>query len=122
MASQDLIDFDEYISKQGFFDFLSDIDVDTVLDQRDDAPFDDLWMEAFHRVDTAGISDENSKFIDSLREKSFKNSLRASEDSEIAGRVCDDIELIAKTLLSGEKGAWPVAYLWDSYKNGIFPS
>ncbi|KVM68089.1 hypothetical protein WJ61_25220 [Burkholderia ubonensis] len=121
MVDQILIDIDSEISKPGFFDFLSGLDADDTLDMRDAKPFDDLWMQAFNDVDGLAISVDDKKFLDSIREKAFKLSFRASGNSDIAGRVSDDVELIAKSMLAGKPDSWSVRALWDTYKRGAFP-
>ncbi|EJQ0795175.1 hypothetical protein NYD82_004332, partial [Cronobacter sakazakii] len=59
--------------------------------------------------------------IDSLREKAFKLSFRVINDSEIASRISDDIELIAKNIIIGKEDSWAVSTLWAAYKSGKFP-
>lgn len=121
MANKFLIDIDAEISKPGFFDFLSGLDTDAALDKRDGDPFDGLWMQAFNDVDNVAISADEKKFLDSIREKVFKISFRASGSSDVAGRVSDDIELIAKSMLAGMADSWSIKVLWDAYKRGSFP-
>ncbi|ESS40206.1 hypothetical protein P355_2958 [Burkholderia cenocepacia KC-01] len=121
MVNKILIDIDVEISRSNFFDFLSALDFDDMLDKRDAIQFDDLWMQAFDDVDGFFLSAGDEKFLSSVREKAFKLSFRASGNLDIAGRVSDDVELIAKSMLAEKVDSWPVKVLWDSYKKGDFP-
>ncbi|MBN3567254.1 hypothetical protein [Burkholderia cenocepacia] len=121
MVSKILIDIDVEISRSDFFDFLSGLDFDDMLDKRDAIQFDDLWMQAFDDIDGFFLSAGDEKFLNSVREKAFKLSFRASGNLDIAGRVSDDVELIAKSMLAEKVDSWPVKVLWDSYKKGDFP-
>ncbi|AQQ39411.1 MULTISPECIES: hypothetical protein [Burkholderia] len=121
MVNKILTDIDSEISKPGFFDFFTGLDSDDVLDKRDAASFDDLWMQSFNDVDGLALSADDKNFLDSIREKVFKLSFRASGNSDIAGRVSDDIELISKSMLAGKSDSWPIKVLWDVYKKGGFP-
>lgn len=62
-----LTDIDLEISKPGFFDFFTGLDSDDVLDKRDAAPFDDLWMQAFNDVEELALSVDDKKCLDSVR-------------------------------------------------------
>ena len=120
MVNKILIDIDVEISRSNFFDFLSGLDFDDMLDKRDAIHFDDLWMRAFDEVDGFFLSADDEKFLGSVREKAFKLSFHASGNLDIAGRVFDDVELIAKSMLAEKVDSWPVKVLWDSYKKGDF--
>ncbi|SDR53064.1 hypothetical protein SAMN05443026_5524 [Burkholderia orbicola] len=120
MVNKILIDIDVEISRSNFFDFLSGLDFDDMLDKRDAIHFDDLWMRAFDEVDGFFLSADDEKFLGSVREKAFKLSFHASGNLDIAGRVSDDVELIAKSMLAEKVDSWPVKVLWDSYKKGDF--
>ncbi|MDN7427239.1 hypothetical protein CFB89_26015 [Burkholderia sp. AU16741] len=122
MPNEILNSIDSEISKPGFFDFFTGLDSDDLLDKRDAASFDDLWMQAFNEVDGLDLVAEDKKFLDFIREKAFKLSFRASGNSDIAGRVSDDVELIAKSMLAGKPDGWPVKVLWSGYKKGGFPA
>ncbi|WP_321906601.1 hypothetical protein [Burkholderia cenocepacia] len=122
MPNEILNSIDSEISKPGFFDFFARLDFDGLLGKRDAASFDDHWMQAFNEVDRLTLVADDKKFLDSIREKAFKLSFRVSGNSDIAGRVSGDVELIAKSMLAGKPDSWPVRVLWSSYKNGDFPA
>ena len=113
---------DAEISKPGFFDFFTGMDFDGLLEKGDAASFGDLWVQAFSEVDGLDLVVGDRKFLDFIREKAFKLSFRASGNSDIAGRVSDDVELIAKSMLAGKPDGWPVKVLWSGYKKGGFPA
>lgn len=121
MKNNILIYIDSELSNPCFFDFLKKISIDDVLDSRDADPFDALWVGNFNRLEAITFSKEDVEFINRLREKSFKNSFRVINDSEISSRISDDIELIAKDMIIGNVNEWPVTNLWASYKKGEFP-
>ncbi|OSN10546.1 hypothetical protein AU512_08150 [Lonsdalea iberica] len=122
MVSSDLIDMDNMLSSPSFFDFLEKLDVDNALNLRDSNPFDSEWMNNFNRLEKESFNKDDLDFIDILREKPFKSSFGIINDHEIASRILDDIEIIAKDILMGNTNGWPAKYLWRSYKNKKFPA
>ncbi|ACZ76343.1 conserved hypothetical protein [Dickeya parazeae Ech586] len=122
MINSNLIDMENVLSSPSFFDFLKNLDVDNALDSRDSKTFDSEWMNNFNRLEKEVFSKDDLDFIDILREKSFKLSFKIIKESEIASRISDDIEIIAKDILKGNTNGWPINYLWQSYKNGKFPA
>ncbi|WP_028455661.1 hypothetical protein [Chitinilyticum litopenaei] len=121
MINSNLIEIDNYLSTPSFFDFLKSLDTESALDSRDDPNFDKRWMTEFSALTSAKIQDEDVQFIDSLREKAFKLSFRASNSTELAAYISDDIELISKSYATGQETCWPITHLWTYYKNGKFP-
>ncbi|MBM2766173.1 hypothetical protein BAN20980_03305 [Burkholderia anthina] len=116
-----LLEMDAILSAPGFFDFLGDVDCDRVLDSRDAEPFDTPWMAAFDEVDGDPGAALDKPAVDVLREKAFRLAFRASGNADIAACVADDIELIARSRLSGRVDGWPIHLLWNAYQNGRFP-
>ncbi|RQR26524.1 hypothetical protein [Burkholderia sp. Bp9142] len=116
-----LLEMDAILSSPGFFDFLGDVDCDRVLASRDAAPFDACWMTAFDEVDGDPGAALDKPAVDALREKAFRLAFRASGNVDIAACVSDDIDLIARSRLSGRTDGWPTRVLWDAYRNGRFP-
>ncbi|MGY5360273.1 hypothetical protein ACXFAT_20975 [Cronobacter dublinensis] len=121
MTNQKLNEIEHFLAKPGVFDFLKVLDVDEALDSRDEPEFDNCWMDNFNLVKSENFDAPDIAQIDSLREKAFKLSFRAVNDSEIASRISDDIEIIAKNLIIGKQDSWAVSYLWTEYKSGKFP-
>ncbi len=114
MANKILTDIDVQISAPGYFDFLSGLEVDAALDRRDAKAFDERWMQWYREASSLKLAADDLALLDSIREKAFKFSFRTCRNSEIAGRVSDDVELIAKTMLAGTSEAWPLKTLWDA--------
>ncbi|MGL5681068.1 MAG: hypothetical protein ACRDC2_16025 [Plesiomonas shigelloides] len=118
----DLKALDDSLSTPRFFDFLKSINADDALDLRDSEPFDSLWMDCFNKITKEEISQDNIFIINQLREKSFKLSFHICHNAEISSRISDDIELIAKTMVSKSNDDWAITVLWENYRNGKFPT
>ncbi len=116
-----LLEMDAILSGPGFFDFLGDLDCDCALVSRDAEPFDACWMTAFDEVDGDPGAALGKPAVDALREKAFRLAFRASGNAGVAACVSDDIELIARSCLSGRIDGWPTHVLWEAYRNGRFP-
>ncbi|MFJ1214939.1 hypothetical protein [Burkholderia pyrrocinia] len=121
MSNAHLLEMDAVLSAPGFFDFLGDVDCDRALDSRDAEPFDAQWMAAFDAIDGDPGTAIDRPAVDALREKAFKLAFGASGNAGVAACVSDDIELIARSRLSGRTDDWPTRILWNAYKNGRFP-
>ncbi|PWV98710.1 hypothetical protein [Mangrovibacter plantisponsor] len=121
MKNKGLIEIDKYLSVLANFDFLKSLDADNALDLRDEPEFDDQWMAVFNALESKTFKADDISFIDMLREKAFKQSFKVIKNSEISSRISDDIEVIAKSFISGDNNNWAVTYLWISYKNKKFP-
>jgi hypothetical protein len=73
------------------------LDADRYLDEREQSPFDEQWMEAFRRWgQDAGTENDNE--IDAGREAAFKQTFRHTGNPDLAGYVSDDIGLICSAL------------------------
>ena len=117
----ELKNLEAVISSGAFFVFLNKVSVDDALDMRDSEPLDSKWMSNFERLEKVSISNEEKELVNSVREKAFKLSFQVIGESEISSCVSDDIELIAKDILLGNKDRWTITYLWSLYRKGIFP-
>ncbi|MCR4468373.1 hypothetical protein [Burkholderia sp. SCN-KJ] len=121
MTNAHLLEMDAILSGPGFFDFLGNVDCDRALASREAEPFDAGWMAAFDAIDGNPGAVLDKPAVDALREKAFRLAFRASGNADIAACVSDDIELIARSRLSGRTDGWPSRVLWDAYRNGRFP-
>lgn len=121
MVHEKLIEIDNILSINGFFNFLTSIDVDDALTQRDCPVFDELWMKDFSALSHEFIPNDFVEFINVLREKAFKASFRVAADPELSARISDDIEIIAKNLIIDNEASLSLTYLWPSYLRGEFP-
>ncbi|RAP97318.1 hypothetical protein DPR02_38690 [Burkholderia cepacia] len=121
MMHAHLLEMDASLSAPGFFDFLADLDCDRALDSRDAEPFDAQWMASFDEIDGDPGAVLDRPAVDALREKAFKLAFGASGHAGVAACVSDDIELIARSRLSGRTDGWPTSVLWNAYRSGRFP-
>lgn len=123
MKDSRLLEMQALLSKPDYFAFLRDLDSDAALDARDQAPFDGAWTDDFTAVEakTGEFSREDQGFLDALREMAFKGAFRASNDAEIAARVADDIDLVARSFLLDREDSWSVRVLWRCYRDREFP-
>ena len=121
MTNAHLLEMDAILSAPGFFDFLGDLDGDRALDSRDAGPFDAQWMASFDEIDGDPGAAVDRPAVSALREKAFKLAFGASGNAGVAACVSDDIELIARSRLSGRTDGWPTHVLWNAYRSGRFP-
>ena len=121
MTNAHLLDMDAILSVPVFFDFLGDLDCDRALDSRDAEPFDAQWMASFDEVDGDPGTAVDRAAVSALREKAFKLAFGAAGNAGVAACVSDDIELIARSRLSGRTDGWPIHVLWHAYRSGRFP-
>jgi hypothetical protein len=97
-----------------------DLDLDEVLDARDEEHFDKSWIETFKLIDKLTLKRSDAQLIDNIREISFKKTYKYCEDSDLAACVSDDFELIAKALYFNLSDPF-INSLWISYKNHNIP-
>ncbi|VWD63438.1 hypothetical protein BLA50215_07711 [Burkholderia lata] len=121
MTNAHLLEMDATLSGPGFFDFLGDLDCDQALDCRDAEAFDAQWMASFDEIDGDPGTAVDRPAVDALTEKAFKLAFGASGNAGVAACVSDDIELIARSRLSGCADGWPTRSLWNAYGSGRFP-
>ncbi|KAA9002014.1 hypothetical protein FJU30_06970 [Affinibrenneria salicis] len=122
MMNDKLVELNTLLAAPAFFVFLRNIDIDDALDRRDEPAFDRVWNDNFRRTEKRILPPETLTFIDGLREKSFKDAFRLTQDDELAARISDDIALIAKDIALETADSWPVNVLWPAYKRGVFPT
>jgi hypothetical protein len=105
------------------FKFLSDVDCESSLDDRDSPPFDSKWVEEFNIVSDIFSNKyrtkEDEERIERIREVVFEKVSNIT-GGEIASYISDDFELIAKAALIGYDSSW-VGALLESYMNRKIP-
>ncbi|WP_242449044.1 hypothetical protein [Burkholderia metallica] len=121
MTNAHLLEMDAILSAPGFFDFLGELDGDRALGRRDAEPFDARWMASFDAIDGDPGAAIERPAVDALREKAFRLAFVASGNADVAACVSDDIDLVARSRLSGRVDDWPTQFLWDAYRSGRFP-
>ncbi|MFT2112717.1 hypothetical protein [Marinomonas sp. 2405UD68-3] len=101
-----------------------EIDIDELLDKRDEDPFDSDWVLANEKMElelaNQNLGQATLDFIEQIREESFKAANKNLANGEIAEYVSDDFELIAKSIVIISSDPW-VASLLGTYLNGEFP-
>lgn len=112
---------DAILSLPGFFAFLGDLDCDRAQDSLDAEPFDAQWMASFDEIDGDPGTAVDRPAMDAPREKAFKLAFGASGNAGLAACVSDDIELMARSRLSGRTDDRPTHVLWNAYGNGRLP-
>lgn len=99
-----------------------DVDLDRVLDQRDDDPFDSEWVRC--NEDVQELSDgqaEDSDEIAVLAHRSFLATSEATDHHDVASYVSDDFRLIGEALLTGYDDPW-LSGLLVQYTEGTIPA
>jgi len=102
------------------------LDSNSYLDERDRAPFDENWCNAFELIEKSKIklSSKEKKLLKDrvavLRETIFKLTIRISHDSELAGYISDDFGLIFDALALNLGDPWVQALL-NEYLSGRLP-
>ncbi|WHI52163.1 hypothetical protein P3339_04985 [Microbulbifer sp. MLAF003] len=101
------------------------LNIDFALDQRDDDPFDSDWVSANKSIGEkftqVSLSQDSKDLIDEIREAAFKLTSKAVGVNEISEYVCDDFELIAKSIVVSSDNLW-VAAMLKAYLDGFFPT
>jgi hypothetical protein len=94
--------------------------IDSALEARYEATFEAMWMSHWKAVSAVQIGDADKRELDRYREICFKSAFRASGNSEVAGLVSDDMELLFRSNLAGRCDEWLVR-LETAYFEGRFP-
>lgn len=106
-----LVKEDRLLSEQA----LSHIQVDDLLDNRDEAQFSDEWMKIYEDISnkklTSFIDEVTNQQIDLLRERVFKKVYRYTSSSDLAGYISDDFGLIGDALHVNYNNDWLSALL-----------
>lgn len=90
------------------------LDVEAYLDERDEAPFADAWMQAYERYAGDSVIAED-EVLRQIRETAFKRTLSLTGEPELAGYVSDDFGLIGCYLLQGSGQDAFVERLYEGY-------
>jgi hypothetical protein len=101
-------------------DVFKELDLDKALDGRDEVSFDQTWINAFKSLEKLQIKTADIQTIDSIREAAFKVTYNHCEDSDLAGYISDDFELIAKAFLFNLDNSF-INAIWLCYKKHIIP-
>ena len=98
----------EKILNNDFFDkkYLQAIDIDELLDLRDDKEFDDEWVRVFEKTKEYSIKSEIVEQIDEIRENVFK---------KIYDLISDDFDLMCRAYIVELNDEWlaKVAHIYN---------
>lgn len=96
------------------------IDIDALLDLRDEPEFDAEWMRVFNQIEELSYSEADKQIIDNIRKESYIKAYQASNSSEIASCVSDDFDLIARAYVLSINDCWLNSVMLI-YASNIFP-
>ncbi len=103
-------------------DTFSNIDINDLLDKRDNDDFSDEWIRVYNEISkNRGLTSlDEDEIIKSIREKSYKTTYNASKSPELAGYISDDFGLIADAIILNFSDEWLNA-LAKEYIDGRIP-
>ncbi len=102
-------------------DMFSNVDLDSILDKRDEDPFDSDWTNALEDISkkSSVINQDDFSKIETIRELAFKAAGELSEFGEISGYISDDFEMISKAVAVRSDNLWVSALLKKYLRNEI---
>lgn len=107
----------EKILNNDFFDkkYLQAIDIDELLDLRDNKEFDDEWVRVFEKTKEYSIKSEAVEQINEIRENVFKKIYDFTENSDLAGYISDDFDLMCRAYIVDLNDEWlaKVAHIYN---------
>lgn len=107
----------EKILNNDFFDkkYLQAIDIDELLDLRDNKEFDDEWVRVFEKTKEYSIKSETVEQINEIRENVFKKIYDFTENSDLAGYISDDFDLMCRAYIVDLNDEWlaKVAHIYN---------
>lgn len=101
-------------------EMFSKMDIDELLDLRDESEFDSEWMRVFNQIEDSSYSGADKQIIDDIRKESYLKAYEASNSSEIASCVSDDFDLIARAYVLSANDCW-LNSIMLIYASNIFP-
>ncbi|MCL8535329.1 hypothetical protein M9991_00445 [Chryseobacterium gallinarum] len=94
--------------------------IDTILDNRDDAGFSDLWMKAYQAVEGRIMDLKTEDKISEIRKEIFVLTFKITGSSDLPAYISDDIGLICAYYVHHMDNSW-VTDLLFTYLNGQIP-
>lgn len=101
-------------------DYLQNINIDEVLDLRDDPIFDEKWIKVYEELTNISLSDDDRIQIDEIRKAVYKKVYEITEHGDLAAYISDDFELICKAYICNYEDAW-LASMASVYANTKIP-
>jgi hypothetical protein len=85
-----------------FFEF----DCDDALDQRDADPFEKEWVRLHRELREIGITAAQKALLEEITKTAFLNTMQATANSELAGYISDDFDLLCRGLIADAANRW----------------
>lgn len=99
------------------------VNLDFILDCRDEATFETEWLRVSQLLDKAEYSETDQQNIKQIEKAAFLRvyAVTQSKDfTELAPLISDDFGLFARALITGIDDLW-INGLFASYKSGVIP-
>lgn len=105
-----------------FFDvsYFTNLNINYVLDMRDDEVFDNKWIQNYELVNNYKIDDDTCQLIDMIREIVFRKIYDITKNSDLAACVSDDFDLMCKAYVLNINNDW-LANLANTYVQKKMP-
>ncbi len=99
-------------------------EIESALEQRDDACFDSPWMEVYKQIEAAkharGVTGDADPRVGRLREVAYLKSFERWNSPDLAGDISDDFGLIGDALALAYTDPW-LQRLLGAYFEGRLP-
>lgn len=95
-------------------------DVEQSLLRRDELGFDQNWVRVFEQVVSRPLPISEQTSLDAVLEMAFKVAFSCCEDTDLAGYISDDFELIGRSVATLWEEPF-VASLLATYASGQIP-
>lgn len=110
------------IKKKKLFDreYLLALEIDEVLDLRDDDDFSENWMRIYNELQKYKLEEEEKNKITEVIKGIFLLVYEFTNDGELAGEISDDFELICIAYNFGFEDVW-LSSMANIYANKKIP-
>lgn len=100
------------------------LELDHILDQREDEAFDQEWSRVYREVEELkrekGYPEEAEQLCGQIRKEAYLSVYKAYPDSDLAAYVSDDFGLICDSEQLGYEDRWLDALI-KAYEEGTIP-
>lgn len=87
-------------------DYLKQIDIDELLDKREEAEFDSEWIRVYELAKNNKLTKETELIVNEIRENAFRRIYCITNSSDLAAYVSDDFELLCKLYIMKVRDEW----------------
>ena len=111
-----------YIKKKKLFDrdYLLSLEIDKILDLRNNDDFSENWMRIYNELQTYKLEEERKNEITEIIKEIFLLVYEITNDGELAGEISDDFELICIAYNFGFEDVW-LSSMVNIYANKKIP-